>query len=96
MPYTLGVTKVKDFAKWKAGFSEPQGTAMRKKAGGKSYRIFRSEDDPNTALVFVEWDNLDNARKYYQSQEFKEAQPRVGVIGMPEFHFLEEVGKGSI
>jgi heme-degrading monooxygenase HmoA len=96
MPYILGIAKVEDFDKWKSGFSGPEGVAMRKAAGGKSHQIFHPADDPNTVVVLIEWDNLDNARKYFQSKEFREAQPRAGVIGMPEVHFLEEVEEWSI
>ena len=96
MPYVLGVNKVEDVDKWKSRFNGPEGTAMRKAAGEKGHQIFRSTDDPNTVVVLIEWENLDNVRKYYQSEKFKEAQPKAGVIGTPEIYFLEEVEQQSV
>jgi uncharacterized protein (DUF1330 family) len=91
MPYVIGRNKVKDFETWKAGFSSSDSVAMRKAAGAKSWRIFRTADDPNTFFVLIEFDSLDNARKYYGSQEWKGKQPSVGVIGQPEIYYVEEV-----
>jgi len=64
---------------------------MRKATGVKSQQVFCSDDDPNTIVTLIEWDHLDDARKYYQSDKWKQVQPKVGVVGMPEIYFLEEV-----
>ncbi len=95
MPYILVTRhKVEDFAKWKAEFDGD--TEMRKGAGEKSYQIFRTDDDPNSLAILFEWDNLDNARKFMQSEELREKMQQAGIIGQPDIYFLEEVGKGSI
>jgi heme-degrading monooxygenase HmoA len=96
MPYVLAVNKVEDFDKWKSAFGGTEGAAMRKAAGEKAHQIFRSVDDPNRIVVLIEWENLDNVRKYYQSDKFREAQPKAGVTGMPELYFLNEVEKQSV
>jgi len=92
----LARIKVEDYAKWKSGFSGAEGTAMRKASGAKSYQIFCTEDDPNHLIILLEWDRLDNARKYFQSDKFREAQKSAGVLGPPEMYFLKEVEKGSM
>lgn len=80
---------------WKTGFSNPESTALRKAGGAKSYQIFCTEDDPNHLVVLIEWNTLDNAREYYQSDKFRKAQKSSGVLGPPEMYFLKEVEKGS-
>ena len=64
---------------WYSGFSSPDSAAMRKRSGARSYQIFQAEDDPNHVMVLLEWDTLDNARRYFQSEKFKEAQKDSGV-----------------
>jgi len=94
MPYMLARHKVEDYAKWKSGFDK--AVAMRKAGGEKSYQIFHTAEDPNDLVLLFEWDNLDNARKYMQSEELREAMQRGGVVGQPDICFLEEVEKGSL
>jgi quinol monooxygenase YgiN len=86
--------KVEDYAKWKTEF-ESSGIDMRKKAGEKSYQIFRTDDDPNNLVMLFQWDSIDNARKFMESNELREGMQKAGVIGQPEIRFLEEVEKGS-
>jgi len=47
--------------------------AMRKAGGEKSYQIFHTVEDPNNLVVLFEWDSLDNARKYLDSEELQAA-----------------------
>lgn len=95
MPYVLGRFKVKDYNQWYSGFSSPEGAAMRKESGAQSYQIFQTEDDPNHIVILLEWDTLDNARKYFQSEKFRGAQKDSGVLGPPEMFFLKEVEKSA-
>lgn len=67
---------------------------MRKRNGKKSYQILRPENDANGVVALLEWDNLDNARKYATSPELKEAMAQAGVIGKPDIMFLEEAARG--
>jgi heme-degrading monooxygenase HmoA len=93
MPYVMGTLKVEDFDTWYSGFSSPDATATRKAAGTKSHQIFQTEDDPNHIGILLEWDTLDNARRYFGSEKFQEAQKSVKVLGQPEMYFLKEVEK---
>jgi quinol monooxygenase YgiN len=68
---------------------------MRKEAGEKSYQIFRTDDDPNNLVMLFQWDSMDNARKFMESNDLREAMQKGGVIGKPEIRLLEEVEKGS-
>lgn len=94
MPFVLiTLHKVEDYAKWKTEFDSD--IDMRKEAGEKSYQIFHTDDDPNNLAILFEWDSLDNARKFMESNELREKMQKGGVIGEPEIRFLEEVEKGS-
>ena len=81
--------KVHDYAKWKPGFDG--FAATRKANGSKGGYLFRITDDPNEILILLEWDDLEKARRFTQSQDLREGMQRAGVSVQPEFYFLEEV-----
>jgi quinol monooxygenase YgiN len=81
--------KVKDYEKWKPVFDEL--ASIRKEYGSKGGRLFRIADKPNELVILLEWESIEKARKYTQSEDIKKAFERGGVIGKPEFSFLEEV-----
>lgn len=93
IPYVLARHKVEDYARWKAAFDE--GVAMRKAGGEKSYRIFQTVEDPNNLVFLFEWDTLDNARKFLESEELQAAMQQSGVVDQPDTYFLEEVEQGA-
>ncbi len=94
MPYMLVRHKVGDYAKWKSVFDGLCNT--RKANGEKSYQIFHTYDSPSNLVLLFEWDNLDNARKYTQSDVLRDAMQRAGVAEQPEIHFLDEIVQASI
>ena len=96
MPYTITFLKLRDYAEWKSGFDVEQGAAMRKDSGMKSYQIYQTEQNPNEVIIFCEWDNLDDARKFMQSEELQKANQQSGVIEMGDVYFLKEVEKASV
>jgi hypothetical protein len=55
--------------------------------------IFRDADGSNEITILYEWDNLENAHKLTQSEDLRKAMQKAGVIGNPDFLFLEEIGK---
>jgi len=96
MPYTLSILKVEDYARWKSDWDSEDSIVMRKGGGQGSFQIFHTEDDPNNLVLLIEMDNLDNARKFVQSKELREAMQRSGVIGQGDHYFLKEVEKGTL
>ena len=54
-----------------------------------------SADDPNEVVILFEWDTLENARSFAESQETREAMKRGGLTGPLELGFLEEVERTS-
>ncbi len=91
MPYSLARVKVEDYAKWKPVFD--QLSAPRKASGGaKGGMLFRDADNPNDITILNEWDNLENAHKFIESEDVKKAIKKSGVIKI-DFYFLNEVEK---
>jgi heme-degrading monooxygenase HmoA len=72
-----------------------EAATLRKEYGSKGVQVFRSVDKPNEVVLVAEYENLDKARQLFQSQEFREATKRAGVVGAPEVNFLDEVDRLS-
>jgi quinol monooxygenase YgiN len=96
MPYVLCILEVKDFADWKSAYDIEEGAAIRKTANMKSYQIFQCEDDPNKIVHLSQWDNMDDAHKFLQSEELKKANQQSGVTGMSDIYYIEEVESKSV
>lgn len=80
---------VPDFNSWKKTFdSDPLN---RKQSGVRSYRIFRTIDNPNYIIIELEFDNLPEAEKMHES--LKHLWPRVeGKIMMnPQSRIIETI-----
>ncbi len=93
MAYLMFRGKVKDYEKWKPVFDKM--ASIRKEYGSKGGHLFRMADNPNEPVILLEWESIEKARKYTQSEDIKRAMERGGVIGKPEFYFLEEVEQVS-
>lgn len=81
--------KVEDYGKWKPVFDEHG--SFRNESGSNGGRVFRSADNPNELFILFEWDSVENAQKFAQSDSLKEAMQKAGVVGIPEVYFVEEV-----
>jgi quinol monooxygenase YgiN len=92
MAYMFVRHSVRDYEAWKSVFDSVSD--LRASNGEKSYQIMRQGNGSNELFVLLEWDNLDNARKYAASPELKAAMERAGVSGKPEISFLEEAARG--
>lgn len=79
---------VADYAAWALIFAEHDTT--RRANGSLGGRIFRSDDDPHEVLILLEWDDLERARLFADSDDLREAMDRSGVIDRPDIWFLEE------
>ena len=47
---------------------------------------------PNEVLLLLEWDDLERARLFADSDDLREAMTRAGVTDRPDIWFLEDVG----
>ena len=87
MHYILIKHKVEDFGKWKELFDGHAAT--RSTAGSKGGYVFQSIDDPNEVSILLEWDTIDNARRFIESEDLKTTMEKAGVSSIPEINFLE-------
>lgn len=82
--------RVSDYARWKEGFDTHAAARQAAGATDEAY-VMRSVDKPDEITVILGWSNLEKARAFTQSVSLKEAMQKAGVIGTPEFRFLEAV-----
>jgi hypothetical protein len=78
MPYLLVRHKVEDYERWKPVFDHPHG-ATRKLSGSKGGWILRNAFDPNELVILLERDSSENARRFLNADETREAMQRAGV-----------------
>jgi heme-degrading monooxygenase HmoA len=93
MPHMLIHHTVRDFGKWKPFFDGNEST--RKAMGSKSAVVFQSADNPTDVFILMEWDSLENAKKFVMSADLKKTMEKAGVMGVPHVHFLKEVQKSK-
>jgi len=93
MPYILVRHKVEDYTHWRQLYDE-HGTS-RHAGGCKGTHVFRNAEDQNEIVVLLEWDNLENARQFAQSEDLREAMQRAGVAEQPDIYFLDDAGQTS-
>ena len=88
MVFVIARHKVADYVKWRQAFEG--AVAMRKAGGEKSVRIFRTVDDPNNLVLFMEWDSLENCQKFMQSEDLQKDMQEAGVMEQPDINILNE------
>ncbi len=93
MPWLLVRHKVLDYAEWKPAFDEHG--AARKEMGSKGGYLLRNIDDSNEVMIIVEIDDVDKARQFVQSEDFRQAMERSGVADTPDLYFLDLVDRPS-
>jgi heme-degrading monooxygenase HmoA len=64
--------------------------ATRKAGGSAGGRVFRSADNPNEVVILLEWDDLEKARQFAQSEDLRQTMQRAGVVDQPDVYFLNE------
>jgi len=79
---------VKDFDAWKKIFDEDGPN--RKMASSKGGHVFRALDDSNNVFVLLEFDDLDKAKKFMNSDGLKETMKNAGVLGKPDVYLMDE------
>lgn len=88
MPYLLVRHKVTDYEKWKSMFDAHSVT--RQANGSRGGQLFRNASDPNELVILLEWDVLERACQFAQSEELREVMQQAGVIDHPTLYFLKD------
>ncbi len=89
MPALLIRHTVTDYAAWEPVFHEQDTT--RHAHGCRGARPFRNASNPNELLILLDWDDLERAHLFAQSDDLREAMTRAGVADEPDLWFLEEI-----
>jgi len=82
------MVKVEDYDKFLSIIKEDE--SLIKSFDGKSAQVLQVLDNPNMGIVIVKWENLENAKKFVESEELKARMQAGGVSGKPEIYFAEE------
>ncbi len=86
MAYQIVRHTVADYAKWKTIFDEHG--AARTSRGSKGAQVLRGADDPNEICVLIEWDKVQNAKDFAESDTLREAMEKAGVTSRPEILYF--------
>ena len=70
MPCMLVRHKVEDHEKRRPVSDDHQAT--RRESDAKGGFLLRNADDPNEIVVLIEWEGLEDARRFGQSQDLRE------------------------
>ncbi len=84
---------VENYDEWKAAFDAHAD--FRQANGSRGGHLFGNSTNPNEVLILFEWDDLQKARQFVDSDELREAMQKAGVTDQPDIYFLEELGKVS-
>ena len=93
MPCLLIRHTVQDYSTWKAVFDEQAD--VRRANGSQGGWLFRSTES-GEVLELLEWDDLERARLFADSDDLREAMTRAGVTDRPDIWFLEDVGRPPV
>ena len=97
MAHVISQFQVDDFANWKAVFDSDDGVGLRKSSGMKSYSMFHVDGDPNSLVMLTEFDTVDTAKKFLQSEALKRVHKLTGAVGDPSSSmFLCEIEKNDV
>jgi quinol monooxygenase YgiN len=83
--------KVQDQAKWRETFES--NVELRKNAGCLGTHFFFNANDPNEILVNFQWDSEENANRFMEGPEARQAMANATVIGAPERWFVVDGGR---
>jgi len=88
MVHVLVRHKVADYNRWKESFDAY--LTARKRAGETGFHLFHNADDPRDIFLLLDWQTLDEARRFMNSNELRERMQQAGVVGAPEVQYLED------
>jgi heme-degrading monooxygenase HmoA len=88
MVHVLVRHKVADYPRWKEAFDSH--LTSRKRAGETGYHVFHSMEDSHEIVVLSDWQTVEEARKFMNSDELRQKMQTAGVQGSPDVQYLED------
>ncbi len=89
--YVIASYRISDLQTFRNEFDSAQ--EMLQTSGFRKTYLNRDVEDPDHLVVVHECEDLDKARAYYHSQEFKDCLGRAGVIEGPHLTYIEELAR---
>lgn len=89
MVYVLIRHEVRDFDDWKPIFDEHDDTRIEH--GQLGYQLLRGAEDDSEIVLLTEFDSVENAQAFMESDDLRERMETGGVVSEPEIVFLDEV-----
>ena len=80
---------VEDYDAWKPHFDDHEET--RREFGSRGYRLYANGEDPNDLTMVFDWDSVEGAQAFLEESDLEDVMAEAGVIGEPEFQFVEEL-----
>ena len=87
MSYLLVRHKVHDIEEWKAVFDSHEESRAR--AGIRTRFLFSNVDDPSEIVLLFEASDMTKVRAFGASRALKDVIQYGGVVGDPDFSYLE-------
>ncbi len=81
--------KVSKYDNWKRVYDE--FASVRKEKGVIAASVHRDANDPNIIIVTHQFNDLNAATTFANSEDLKSAMANAGVAGPPEFWFGEDI-----
>lgn len=78
---------VADFDHWKQVYDDFE--EVRKELGVQGHAVFQNVDDPNDVTAWHDFDSLDAAQHFAQSERLRDGMGEAGVTGEPTIWFTE-------
>jgi hypothetical protein len=76
--------QVADVEQWNRVFCDPALDAIRRQHGLVVTGTYVDDTDPNTVIVVMDMENIDNAKRFAASPELAAARERAGAVGSPD------------
>ncbi len=70
--------------------NESTGSRASGSGGSRGGQLFRNATDPNELVILLEWDDLEKARQFTQSEDLREVMQGLGVVDHPDIYFLKD------
>lgn len=80
---------VTDFGQWKQAYDDFDGE--RKGMGVVGDAVFQSADDPNDVTAWHDFETLQSARDFVESERLREVMSAAGVAGEPTIWFTNPI-----
>lgn len=80
---------VSDYDSWKRVYDEV--APLRKQKGVTAASVHRDANDSDTIFITHQFENMEAAKAFANSEELKSAMAKAGVKDSPEFFFTQDI-----